>query len=330
MEAKQMYCKQPFKSLRRLGVCVIGIVFGLALMAGPALAEYPEKDIHMVIPFGAGGGSDTLARTIAGVIEELDLIPVKLLPENRSGGSGAKGYTYMAQQAGKTDYVATVSVSFFTTPLLGGSQVSYRDFTPIAAISQSPYLLVVPNSSGINSLDDLKAAGRQTTGTVGIVSDAALLAKMLSKELDIQIDAVPFDGEGEVLAALLGDHVNIGFLNPSEALSQISAGSLKPIAISSDVRSPAFPDVPTFKELGVDIVHAQLRGIVMPANMPPEVVTYWEGVLQKVAESDEWKTQYIDRYHDIPSFMGAADYAEAVVTINTRYETLMKELGIIK
>lgn len=330
MEAKLKHCKQPLKSLRRLGVFVIGIALGLGFMAGPAFSEYPEKDIHLIIPFGAGGGSDTLARTIAGVIDDLDLIPVNLLPENRSGGSGAKGYTYMAKQAGKTDYVATVSVSFFTTPLLGGSQVSYRDFTPLAAISQSPYLLVVPSSSGITSLDELKAGGRQTTGTVGVVSDAALLAKMLAKELNIQIDAVPFDGEGEVIASLLGGHVSIGFLNPSEALSQVSAGSLKPIAISSDVRSEAFPDVPTFKELGLDIVHAQLRGLVMPANVPPEVVAYWEGVLQKVAESDEWKTKYIERFHDIPSFAGAADYGKAIVTINNRYETLMKELGIIK
>lgn len=330
METKRTHCNKALKSFRRLSFFVIGIALGLGFVAGPTYAEYPEKDIHMIIPFGAGGGSDTLARTIAGVISELKLVPVNILPENRSGGSGAKGYTYMAQQAGSSDYIATVSVSFFTGPLLGGSPVSYRDFTPIAAISQSPYVLVVPTSSGITSLDQLKAAGRQTTGTVGVVSDAALLAKMLSKELDIQIDAVPFDGEGEVLAALLGNHVSIGFLNPSEALSQISAGSLTAIAISSDVRSSAFPDVPTFKELGHDIVHAQLRGIVMPRDVPPEVVTYWEGVLEKVAKSDQWKTQYIDRYHDIPSFAGAAEYGEAMVKINTRYETLMKELGIIK
>lgn len=330
MESKKLYGHQSLRSFRRLGFFIIGIVLGLGVWAAPAYSEYPDKDIHMIIPFGAGGGSDTLARTIAGVIEELDLIPVNLLPENRAGGSGAKGYTYMAQQAGKTNYVATVSVSFFTTPLLGGSQVSYRDFTPLAAISQSPYVLVVPTSSEINSLDDLKAAGRQTTGTVGVVSDPALLAKLLSKELDIQIDPIPFDGEGEVMSSLLGGHVSIGFLNPSEAISQVSAGSLKPIAISSDIRSPAFPDVPTFKELGLDIVHAQLRGLVMPADVPPEVVAYWEGVLQKVAESDEWKTKYIDRFHDIPSFARAEEYGEAIIRINNSYETLMKELGIIK
>lgn len=330
MKAKLMDCKQSFGALRRLGAFVIGVAAVFGFMATPAFAEYPERDIRMIIPFGAGGGSDTLARTILSVIDEMDLVSVNILPENRKGGSGAKGYTYMAKQEGNPHYIATVSVSFFTTPLLGGSQVSYRDFTPVASIAQSPYVLVVPSSKGITSLDELKKADRLTTGTVGVVSDAALLAKLMAKALKVQIDAVPFDGEGEVIASLLGGHVDIGFLNPSEALSQIAAGSLIPLAISSDVRSAAFPTVPTFKELGHDIVHTQLRGIVMPGNVPPEAVAYWEDVLKKVATSDAWKTKYIDRFHNIPSFAGAADYAKAVEMTNNRYESLMKELGIIK
>lgn len=330
MKTKQTNCKQFFGTLRRLGAVVFGIAVVLGVMATPAFAEYPDRDIRMIIPFGAGGGSDTLARTILSVIDEMNLVPVNILPENRKGGSGSKGYTYMAQQTGNPYYIATVSVSFFTTPLLGGSQVSYRDFTPVASIAQSPYVLVVSSSKGITSLDELKKAGRLTTGTVGVVSDAALLAKMMAKALKIQIDAVPFDGEGEVMASLLGDHVDIGFLNPSEALSQISAGSLTPLAISSDVRSTAFPTVPTFKELGYDIVHTQMRGIVMPGKVPPEAVAYWEAVLEKVATSDAWKTKYIDRFQNIPNFAGAADYAKAIEATNGRYETLMKELGIIK
>lgn len=325
-----MDCKQYFRTLYRLGAFVIGVTVGLGIMAGTAFAEYPDQDIRMIIPFGAGGGSDTLARTIADVIHDKNLIPVNILPENRSGGSGAKGYTYVAQQAGNPYFIATVSVSFFTTPLQGGSQVSYRDFTPLAAIALSPYVLVVPSSSGITSLDALKKSDRLTTGTVGVVSDAALLAKMLGNALKIKIDSIPFDGEGEVMAALLGNHVSIGFLNPSEALSQIAAGTLTPLAISSPERSSAFPNVPTFKELGYDIVHNQLRGLVMPSNVPPNVVSYWEGVLKKVAESDEWKTKYIDRFHNIPYFENAAKFAEEIKATNNRYKTLMQELGIIK
>ncbi|MDH2329021.1 tripartite tricarboxylate transporter substrate binding protein [Cereibacter sp. SYSU M97828] len=315
--------------LNRSRVAGAGLLATFAL-ALPALAEYPEKNITMIIPFGAGGGSDTLARTIATVIGEKELIPVSILPENRPGASGAVGYTTIAEQKGNPYTLGTVSVSFFTTPLLGGSPVSYRDFTPLASIAQSPYLLVVPTSADIQSLEDLAGAGRLTTGTVGVVSDAALLSRMTADALGVQIDAVPFDGEGEVLAALLGGHVNIGYLNPSEAMSQMQAGTLRAIAISSAERSEAFPDVPTFAEQGhPEIVHTQLRGLVMPADVPPEAVAYWEGVLEQVATSEEWKTQYIDRFHDIPDYADAEGLAKSIETTNARYEALMKELGLI-
>lgn len=296
----------------------------------PALADYPERDISMIIPFGVGGGSDTLARTIANVIGEMKLLPVQILPENRPGGSGAVGYSSVAKERGNPNVIATVSVSFFTTPLQGGSPVSYRDFTPLGAIAQSPYVLVVPASSEYKTLDDLKKAKRLTTGTVGVVSDAALLAKMTSNSLGVKIDAVPFDGEGEVMAAILGGHVNVAYFNPSEVLPQIKAGTLRPLAVSSAKRADAFPDVPTFTELGHNIVHTQIRGLVMPKDVKPEVVTFWEGVLKKVAESPQWRTQYIDRFHDVPNFMNSAEFATAIADTSGRYERLMKELGVIK
>jgi putative tricarboxylic transport membrane protein len=301
------------------------------LLASPAVsAPYPERDITMIIPFGVGGGSDTLARTIGNVIGELKVLPVQILPENRPGGSGAVGYSSVAKEKANPHIVATVSVSFFTTPLQGGSPVSYRDFTPLAAIAQSPYVLVVPAASEYKTLDDLKKAKRLTTGTVGVVSDAALLAKMTSNALGMRIDPVPFDGEGEVMAAMLGGHVNVAYFNPSEVLSQIQAGTLRPLAISSAQRAEAFPDVPTFKELGYDIVHTQIRGLVMPKGVSPEVVSYWEDLLKKVAESPQWRTQYIDRFHDDVNFLDSAQFGKAIAETSDRYEHLMKELGVIK
>lgn len=295
----------------------------------PAFAEYPEENIQLVIPFGVGGGSDTLARTIGNVISELKLLPVDIQPENRPGGSGAVGYTYVAGKKGDPNVIATVSVSFFTTPLLGASPVSYRDFTPLAAISLSPYVMAVPTGSPIKSLDDVKAAGRLTTATVGVVSDPALLAAMTSKALDVKIDPVPFDGEGEAMAAVLGGHVDFVFMNPSEVLPQIKAGAMRPIAVSTSKRISALPDTPTFVELGHDIDYAQLRGLVMPADVSPEVVAYWEGILKKVAESDEWRKQYIDRYLDEPAFLPSDEYKKKIEDTSARYKALMEDLDLL-
>lgn len=305
-------------------------LFAVGATAGPVMAQdYPSRDIEMIIPFGVGGGSDTLARTIASVISEMGLLPVQILPENRPGGSGAIGYGYVGQQQGNDHLIATVSVSFFTTPLLGASPVSYKDFTPLAAISYSPYVLAVPTSSPYESVDDLASAGRLTTATVGVVSDAALLADMLSESAGVQIDAVPFDGEGEALAAVLGGHVDIVFMNPSELLSQTEAGTLRPLAVSSSERVEAFPDVPTFAELGHDIEHVQLRGLVMPGGVSEDVVAYWEGILEQVATSDEWREQYIETYYDSPAYLNSEEFGALIEQTNDRYRAIMEELGLI-
>lgn len=295
-----------------------------------AASSYPERDVTIIVPFGAGGGSDILSRTIATVIQELKLVPVGLLIENRPGASGAIGYDHVAKQAGNPYMLATLSVSFFTTPLLGASPVNYDDFTPIAAIAMSPYIMAVRADSTIRSIDDVKKARRLTTGTTGVASDAVLLAHMLQKQSGVTIDAVPFDGEGEVMAAMLGGHLDVVFLNPGEILPKIQTGTLRPIAVSTGERLQSLPDVPTFKELGYSIEHVQLRGVVMPRGVPQETVTYWEDVLRKVAASDEWKREYLDRFKEEPRFVEGREFRQVIEDTNTLYAQIMTEQGLIK
>ena len=174
-----------------------------------ATASYPSRDVTVIVPFGAGGGSDVLEPHASPMSSgSSKLVPVNLLVENRPGASGAIGYTYVAKQAGNPYTLATVSVSFFTTPLLGASEVTYKNFTPVAAIAMSPYIMAVRAASPIKSFEDVKKARRLTTGTVGVVSDPVLLARMLQNATGVTIDTVPFDGEGEVMTAVLGGHID--------------------------------------------------------------------------------------------------------------------------
>lgn len=293
-------------------------------------ASYPVRDVTMIVPFGAGGGSDVLSRTLATVIGELGLLPVNLLVENRPGSSGAVGYTYVARQAGNPYMLATVSVSFFTTPLLGASEVTYRDFTPVAAIAMSPYIMAVRAASPITSFEDVKGLRRLTTGTVGVVSDAVLIARMLQNASGVIIDTVPFDGEGEVMAAALGGHIDFMLGNPGEVLPQIEAGTLRPIAVSTAERLPSLSTTPSFRELGYDIEHVQLRGVVMPPGVPEEALAFWEDALRRVAESPEWKREYLDRFRDEPRFLGSEEFGRVLENTNRLYIQIMTELGLIK
>jgi len=298
--------------------------------ARDSAAAYPARDVTMIVPFGAGGGSDVLSRTMANVIRELKLVPVNLLVENRPGSSGAVGYTYVAKQAANPYTLATVSVSFFTTPLLGASDVTYRNFTPVAAIAMSPYILAVRAASPLRSFDDVKTSRRLTTGTVGVVSDPVLIARLLQEASGVTIDTVPFDGEGEVMTAVLGGHIDFMLGNPGEILPQIEAGTLRPLAVSTAGRVPSLGETPSFKELGYDIEHVQLRGVVMPPDVPADVVAFWEGALQKVAESDQWKREYLDRFRDEPRFVGSKEFGQVLQRTDELYRELMTKLGLIK
>ncbi len=316
---------------RALGLVVTaGLAAGACGGVSDETAAYPSRDVTMIVPFGAGGGSDVLSRTIANVIGELGVLPVTLLIENRPGSSGAVGYTYVAQQKGNPYTLATVSVSFFTTPLLGASDVTYRDFTPVAAIAMSPYIMAVRAASPIRTVDDIRKSKRLTTGTVGVVSDPVLLARMLQKATGVTVDTVPFDGEGEVMTAVLGGHVDFMLGNPGEVLPQIEAGTLRPVAVSTASRLASLPDTPSFKELGYPIEHVQLRGIVMPGGVPPDAVAFWETALRKVAESDAWKRAYLDRFREEPRFVGPTEFGAVLESTNALYAQLMTELGLLK
>lgn len=300
------------------------------LSAGPSYAFEPERDVTVVVTSSAGGGSDTVTRILTDTIAKLKLTGSNFLVENRTGGSGAVGYSYAAKRKDDPYLWANIGVSFFTTPLLGESPVSYKDFKPLATISEDPYIMVVAANSPIKSLEDIKKAGTMISGTTGIVADPALLAQRLETAMGIEADVVPFGGDGEVVAALLGGHIEAQFGNPSEVLPLIQSGDVRPIAVSSAERLPAFPDVPTIKESGYDVTLTQLRGFVMPSDAPDDAVAYWAQIIQKALESPEWKASYLDRYKVVPKYMAGADFAAEMDKRNADYTALMTSLGLIK
>lgn len=316
------------KMLAAAAATVAATTFAAPTFAQDSQEFTPEGDVTFIVPFGAGGGSDTLARTMVSVIQDLELMDNNLIVENRPGGSGAIGYQYLAEQTGDPTMIGTVSVSFFTTPLLGDSPVNHEDFTPTAAIAMSPYVAVVPADSEIQSVEDLLARDRVTTGTVGVVSDAALIARMIQNRSDTTVDAIPFDGEGEVISALLGGHIDVMFGNPGEVMPQIDGGDLRAIAVSTENRLPDLPDTPTLMEAGLDIEHVQLRGIVLPNGVSEAAISYWENIFQQVAESDEWQEQYLDRFGVEPRYLGSEEFSGVVEQTNQRYADLMEQLEI--
>lgn len=283
-------------------------------------ADYPERDVTLIVQSSPGGGSDIIARMIAGIVNDEKLSPTQLLVENKPGGGGAIAYNYVAQRKGDPYFLGTIATSFFVAPLMGQSPAKVDDFQPVAVIAGDPFILVAKADAGIASLDDIKTKGVVRIGNTGPVTDPALLAVSLGNELDVEVRTVPFNGDGEVTTALLGGHIDLQFGNASEVMAQIEAGRVVPIAVTSPERLASQPDVPTFKELGSDIELMLYRGIVMPKDVPEDALAFWEDAMKKVSESETWKTQYVERNNSIPLFWNAEEFQARIPEISKLYE----------
>ena len=293
---------------------------------------YPSKSIELTVPFSAGGGSDILARTLVKTITEKKLISQPVIVNNRPGGSGAIGYAYVAAKKGDPYSIATVSSSFYTMPILGKSPVSYKDFTPVCGLAMDTLLLVVKEDSKYKGVKEIIADAKVkpktlTVGGTSGTSDDAVMFQGIHARTGAEMKYVPFNSGGEVMIAVLGGHVDMAWANPGEALGQIEAKKVRPLAVSAKQRLSGLPNVPTLTEQGIDLVLAQFRGIVAPKGVPQQAVTYLEDVCQKVSEQPEWKNDYLKKNMIENRFMNAKDYAEAIVDTTKMYEEFLAKIA---
>src|SRR5918996_3629196 len=277
-------------------LAALALAGSLSLAAGTAQAQYPERPITLIVPWGAGGGTDATGRILASLMEAELGVPVNVV--NRTGGSGVVGHSAIAtaEPDGYTLGVVTVEVNMMHWQ--GLTELTYEDYTPIALYNADPAGLQVradaewENAQAV--LDAVKASPGQHkasgTGQGGIWHLA--LAGMLD-EAGIDPNAapwVPSQGAAPGLQDMVAGGVDIVTCSVPEAQALLEAGRVKSLAVMSEERNPAFPDVPTLKEAtGLEWTVAAWRGIAGPKDMPQEVVDTLVPVLQGIYESQEFK-----------------------------------------
>ncbi len=315
---------------------VLAVVVGLLGLGSPVQGQaFPGRPIEFVVPFGAGGGSDLLARAIAKTMTDERLLPVPLVVVNRAGGSGAVGWSYVLGKRGDPYFLATVSGSFWTTPLVGLAPFTYKDFTPIAGLARDTFLLTVRTESTYRSLREIVAVSRQSpelisVGGSAVASDDRVATGLLQRAAGVRFNYIPFGGSGPALTAMLGGHVSSTWLNPGEALEQIKAGKIRALAVSSPERLRILPDVPTFRELGYDLVWEQFRGVVMAPGIPAEAVRFMSDAFQRMCRSARWQREYVEPNVLLPACQGTEEFARTMETVNERYRRTFQELGVIR
>lgn len=310
------------------GLALIMTLTGFSL---PAMAdEFPGRSVEFVAGYGPGGGHDTMLRTMAKLIRQLELSDTSISVVNKPGGSGATSMGYLNSHQGDGHYLMAATSSFITTPLSANVGLGYEDFTPIARLGIDPTILVVAAGSPIASLDDIKNSDTTFNvagGGAGGIEHIATL--MVGDALGAKLNYVPFQGDGEVTTALLSGQVDFALVNPGAVADFVSSGRLKALAITTEERAELFPELPTFTEQGYDVVAYVFRGVVAPADISDEARAWLGDLMQRLQATPEWKADYLDPNAVIPGYLNAEEFAAYLDDTNTLYETMLTRLGLI-
>ena len=322
-------------SRRVLTGCAIALGMSVAVSGAATTAQAwePKKPVEMIIMAGTGGGADQIARLIQGIIDQNGWSPRPFIPINKPGGSGAEALRYLQDKSGDDHTVLVTLNSYYTTPIINeGLGVDVSKFTPLGLMALDTFQLWVTADSGIKSLDDwvktVKAADVWNVGGTGKGQEDSILFAMLQAEFDIQnITYIPFPGGGTVAKNLIGKHIATTVNNPSEQMQFYKANQSVPLVQFTDERLAAFPDVPTSKELGHDIVYFMQRSFNAPPGMSKEAQEFYIGLFEKVFRSEAWQKFCADEGLMCEQWVAGNDLADFHAAQLERHKTLIAKVG---
>lgn len=317
----------------------LGVAAAAALVVAaqaPAQAQYPERPITIIVPWGAGGGTDATGRILASMMEERLGVPVSVV--NRTGGSGVVGHSAIAtaEPDGYTLGVVTVEIGMMHWQ--GLTDLTYEDYTPVVLYNFDPAGLQVradsPWETAQDVLDAIEAnpGEYQASGTgQGGIWHLAIAGMLQEAGIDPSAAPwVPSRGAAPGLQDLVAGGVDIVPCSVPEAQSLLEAGRVKSLAVMAEDRIPAFPDVPTLKEAtGLDWTVSAWRGIAGPEGMPQEVVDTLVPVLKEIHDSDQFRDFMADRGFGV-EWRGPEGFEEWMAQSNEDLGQVMKAVGIAK
>jgi len=273
--------------MSRTSIALVAAV-ATVCFACPAKAEWPDRAVKIIAPSAAGGASDTFGRVLTQHLGEM--FKEKFYLENRPGAGGLIGSAAVAN-AEPDGYTFLVSnVGYVVIAPLASDKPGFdtmRDLAHVAYIGGPPIVFVVHPSLNVKTLGEFMDYARKN-GPVDYSSPGRgtlghLVAERFADKTGIKVQHIPTRGGSAAVTDLVAGTVKFGSMTWTSALGQIRAGTLIPLAVTSEKRMPGFPDVPTLKELGYsDFVEVTWFGIAAPANTPREIVTKMNGAINEV------------------------------------------------
>ena len=321
------------KNLRKISFCLLPFAFCLGVAA--ALAQpYPTRPIRWIVPFSPGGPSDIIGRVFAAKLS--DALGKQVVVDNRSGATGIIAFEIAARAVPDGYTVLQAGASGLTVNPHLHAKLPYdtqRDFRLVTQLVATPNMLIVHPSLPARSVKDVvalaKAKPRQLTYASGGTGTSNHLSwEMLRYYTGIELVHVPFKGTGPALASVLGGQVQMMFSNMLPAMPHVRTGKLLGLAVTSAVRSPAAPDLPTVAESGIPGYETtSWHGVVVPAGTPNPVVKRLYTELRQITQQPDVKDRFAQ---DGTQVVGSTpeEYAATVKSESAKWEKIIKAAGI--
>ena len=321
--------------LRRFIFIIMGVFILAIVLPFPApAASFPERDITLICPWSAGGGTDTLARTLVKNGKKYFGVNVNVV--NKVGGTGAIGMNSVATAKPDGYTIGVITFNLSTYRMLGLAELSYRDFDLIALLNRSIASLSVKADARFKTMKDLVEYTKATPGVVtvghsGPGSPWHLAAEDLASKLDLKFRMVPFDGAAPTRTALVGGHITVASTGIDEVLQFYQTKEIRMLGAMSAARHPSFPDVPTIAEAGYPIKDPVVdwRGIAAPKGTPPEIMKVLFKGFRKATEDPEY-IALMDKLALPRAYLEGDKFREFLADTEKTLEPVIERVGLLK
>jgi len=313
---------------------ILPAIFALAcaaVFAGTASAQqFPDRPVKMIVPWAAGGDTDNIFRPFAVELQKHLGQPVVIA--NVGGASGTVGAREAKAAAPDGYTLYAVHDYIHLVHYAGITDVKYTDFDPICLVSATPSVLTASAKTPWKSWKELAEDAKKRPGQISVGatlgSTSHIFPALIEKASGLKFKYVSYDGLAPRMNALLGGHIDLTDSNLTQK-GKVEAGLLRFLAIASEKRNPDMPDVPTLKELGMNIVFEVLRGVVAPKGTPAPARAKLGDACAKATKEPTF-AQAMKLQGTNVAYLDAAAYAKFLDKIDGENKTIMTELGLIK
>lgn len=320
------------------GLVASVLMFGTAGMANAADWK-PTKPIEIIAPAGPGGGYDLLARTMQKALTEEKLVDQPILVTNKPGGGGASGWNYLKGKAGQGEFLAANSPLILQNNLLSKSELTYKDFMMVANLMAEWEVIAVKDDAPWKNGKEFFEAMKKDPGSMhvgvgpALGNDDHIQMLTLAKAFGADPKAIKFvvypNTAAEQIPALLGGHIKAITISMAEVMEQVKAKKIRLLGVSAPARTADAPDVPTWKEQGVDFVFPHWRGVQAAPGLTPEQQKFWTETITKMVATKTWKDSLKTLNWD-SHFQNTKDYGGFLDAQDKLMKESLKDVGLIK